>query len=164
MKNKAKNSKAKGFGIGALLLASPMVIMYEGVVLQTYDDPVGIPTVCMGETDRELLSMRSHFNREECTLILGVSLQKHADEVAQCVHRPVKAHEAAAIVSWAYNVGTGAACKSTLLRKLNEGAPPAVWCGEFKRWVYAGGRVLRGLERRREAEYQMCMGTKTNYG
>jgi lysozyme len=62
------------------------------------------------------------------------------------------------VLSWTYNVGVGAACKSTLVQKINQGAEYSAWCPELKRWVYAGGNKLPGLVRRREAEYQFCMG------
>ncbi len=147
--------KSVGFSLLAVLLAAPMVARYEGTILQTYVDPVGVPTVCIGETDKEIV-MRNKFTADECTVLLGASLLSHMTEVAECVVSPVKPHEAAAIVSWSYNVGTSAACASTLVRKLNSGAPSTEWCNELKRWVFAGGKKLEGLVNRREAEYKMC--------
>jgi len=62
-------------------------------------------------------------------------------------------------VSWAYNVGAGAACRSTLVKKLKQTPPDYEGaCRELLRWTYAGGRVLPGLVKRREKEYRMCMG------
>ena len=56
-----------------------------------------------------------------------------------------------AVVSWTYNLGEGALKSSTMLKKIN-----AAWHEEvpeqMKRWNRAGGKVLKGLERRREAE------------
>lgn len=154
-KNKNRR-RGVGFGLLAVLMATPMVTFYEGTRLQTYTDPVGIPTVCMGETDKELV-MRESFTEQECTALLGASMTVHMMEVAKCVEVPVQAHEAAAIVSWSYNVGTHAACTSTLVRMLNEGAPPEQWCQQLTRWVYAGGKKLRGLEKRRQSELSMCL-------
>ena len=56
-----------------------------------------------------------------------------------------------ALCSFTFNLGAGALQRSTLRRKVNReehGAVPA----EFRRWVFAGGRKLKGLMRRREAE------------
>jgi lysozyme len=145
-----------GFGLLAILMAAPMVAKYEGVVLETYRDPVGIPTVCAGETDKAI-TMRKRFTEQECLALLGASMAEHAQRVSECVTREVTANQAAALVSWSYNIGTNAACKSTLVKKLNAGASPADWCEELKKWVYAGGKVLNGLVARREAEYAMCM-------
>lgn len=57
----------------------------------------------------------------------------------------------AALVSWAYNVGCGNTGSSTLIRKLNAGDKASV-PSELLRWNKAGGRVLAGLTRRRQAE------------
>lgn len=155
----AENNTGKtvGIGLGALILSLPIVAYFEGFYPKTYVDPVGIPTVCFGETDKSI-TMQERFTREECYVLLGASLQKHAAQISPCVKVPIKDNEAAAILSWGYNVGPSAACQSTLIAKVNRGEPPSAWCPELKRWVYAGGKKLKGLELRREAEYKMCIG------
>lgn len=152
---KKPGSKAK-IGLLAVVLATPMVMFYEGVELRRYVDPVGIPTACIGETDTEVL-VRERFSRDECVALLGASLAEHAQGVSACIQRPLAPHEAAAVLSWTFNVGVGAACSSTLMRKLNAGLPAEQWCPELHRWNRAGGRVLNGLTKRREAEYRMCI-------
>ena len=57
-----------------------------------------------------------------------------------------------ALVDFAYNLGLGNLKSSTLLRKIKEGAPVAEIQAEFRRWVYAKGKKLKGLVRRREWE------------
>lgn len=153
------NNKGPAIGLGAIILALPIVAYFEGFVPKTYIDPVGIPTVCFGETDKTI-TMQERFSKEACYAMLGASLQKHATEISKCIKVPLKDHEAAAILSWGYNIGANAACGSTLVRLLNEGKPAAVWCPEMRKWVYAKDKKLRGLEIRREAEYKMCMGEK----
>lgn len=59
-----------------------------------------------------------------------------------------------ALVDFAYNLGLGNLKSSTLLRKIKEGAPTGDIQAQFRRWVYAGGKVLKGLVRRREWEAQ----------
>lgn len=152
-------NKGPAIGLGAIILALPIVAYFEGFAPKTYIDPVGIPTVCFGETDKTI-TMQERFSEKECYVLLGASLQKHATEVSKCIATPLKDHEAAAILSWGYNIGATAACSSTMVRLLNEGKPAAVWCPEMRKWVYAKGKKLRGLEIRREAEYKMCMGEK----
>jgi lysozyme len=56
-----------------------------------------------------------------------------------------------AVVSWTYNLGEGALKSSTMLKKINATRHDEV-PGQMKRWNKAGGKVVRGLERRREAE------------
>ena len=77
--------------------------------------------------------------------------------IKQCVHVPLSQHEYDAYLSLAYNIGSGAFCRSTLVRKLNaqdyKGA-----CKEILRWDKFKGKPLQGLTNRRQAEYKQCMG------
>lgn len=141
-----------------VLAVAPFVALKERVVLPRYMDPVGIPTVCAGETDRDVVNYRERFTRDECVAVLGASLYKHALELDKCVAKPLALGEAKAVLSWSYNVGVGAACKSTLMRLLNQGAPAAEWCKQLLRWNKAKGRTLLGLTIRRQEEYAMCIG------
>lgn len=153
-------NKAKAGGIASLvvvLAAAPLVIRHEGVVQRPYADPVGIRTACVGETDREVTHFRSAFTRDECVAIMGASLYAHAQELDKCIYVPVTTGQAVALLSWSYNVGVGAACKSTLVRKLNAGRPAQEWCRELHKWNRAGGRVLPGLVKRRADEYAECV-------
>jgi len=56
-----------------------------------------------------------------------------------------------AVLSWTYNRGEGALKSSTILKKINAGRHEKV-PAQITRWNRAGGKVLKGLERRREAE------------
>lgn len=62
----------------------------------------------------------------------------------------------AALVSWTFNEGCGAAETSTLVKRLNAGdKPETVAAAELPKWVYAGGHELPGLVRRRNAEIEL---------
>ena len=76
-------------------------------------------------------------------------------QLAGCVHREVTVNQAVSLLSLSFNVGS--LCRSTLVRQLNEGQPPEVWCRQILRWDKAGGRKIKGLTRRREAEYKVCI-------
>lgn len=65
-----------------------------------------------------------------------------------------------ALVSLAFNIGPNAFLGSTLFRVLNAGKYERVPF-EFRKWVYAGGNRMEGLERRREAEIRMWKGLIT---
>lgn len=68
----------------------------------------------------------------------------------------LNANQYGALVSWAFNVGCGAAGSSTLLERLNAGeSPNTVAEEELPRWNKGGGEVLPGLVRRREAEVKL---------
>ena len=146
-------SKARIAVLATVLIAAPFVAVQEGVVLTSYADPVGIDTACVGETDEEVVGFKKLFSRDECIAVMGASLYAHAMQLEPCVKRDIPRHEAAALLSFSYNVGVGNACGSTLMRKLNAGQP---WCAELGRWVYAKGIKLRGLVKRRAAERRMC--------
>ena len=59
-----------------------------------------------------------------------------------------------ALVDFAYNLGIGNLKSSTLLRKIKAGASTEDIQEQFRRWVYVGGKVLKGLVKRREWEAQ----------
>lgn len=93
-----------------------------------------------------------------------VKLGQHAEnfqrDLRQCIGDvPMHQHEWDAIVSWAYNVGTGAACSSTLVRKLKAFDYPGA-CAELLRWDRFNGAPLPGLTKRRQAEHRQCIGTQ----
>lgn len=146
-------SKAKVAVLAVVLITAPFVAEREGIVLSRYKDPVSVPTACVGETDSEVVGFKQLFTRDECIAVMGASLYAHAMALEPCVKRAIPRHEAAALLSFSYNVGVGNACNSTLMRKLNAGQP---WCAELDRWVYAKGFKLRGLVKRRAAERRMC--------
>ena len=82
---------------------------------------------------------------------------KFEQAVKRCAPVPMHPWEFQAYVSFTYNVGESAFCKSTLVKKLNtydyEGA-----CKELLKWDKVKGVTVRGLTNRRQAEYKTCMG------
>lgn len=137
----------------AVALALPTIMAFEGLVLRPYRDPVNLLTVCYGETHAEMRT----YTPAECRELLEASAQKHATQIEPCLPDGLPEHVYAATISFAYNVGAQAFCQSTFARKLRNGDPGA--CAELSRWVYAGGRILPGLVRRRAAERAMCEGS-----
>jgi lysozyme len=77
--------------------------------------------------------------------------------VKQCVNVPLAQHEYDAYLSLAYNIGSNAFCRSTLVRKLNQ-SDYAGACKEILRWDKFQGKPLTGLTNRRQAEYKQCVG------
>lgn len=140
-------------GGAAVALAVPLVQKYEGTVLRSYRDPVNVLTSCTGHTGPELRDGQT-FTREQCEQMLYKDLAKHADALS-CVRAPLTDGQRAAFLSFAFNVGDDAFCRSTLVRKANAGDIDGA-CAELSRWTYAGGRQLPGLVKRRAAERQLC--------
>jgi lysozyme len=140
-------------GAGAAALVLAVVPVFEGTVLSTYKDPIGVLTSCTGHTGPEL-QMGQRFTKEQCTQQLADDLAKHADDL-NCIKVPLSDREKAAYLSFTFNVGRANFCGSTLVRKLNAGDHPGA-CAELSKWVYADGKQLPGLINRRAAEREMC--------
>lgn len=77
--------------------------------------------------------------------------------VKQCVKVPLHQYEYDAYIKLTYNIGAGAFCSSTLVRKLNAGDYAGA-CAEISRWDKFQGKPLRGLTIRRAAERKQCEG------
>lgn len=138
----------------ASLLALGLVAVYEGKELVSYLDPVGVPTACSGHTHG--VELGQIYTEEECTKLLEQDIRTAERAVTRHVTLPIKDTTKAALISFTFNVGEGNLARSTLLKKLNRGDIRGA-CNELPRWVYAGGKRLRGLVKRREAEKKLCL-------
>lgn len=125
----------------------------EGLRTVAYSDPVGIPTICFGETRDVKLGDKA--TTEECKAKLGARVLEFGEAVDRCVHAPMSHNRKAGLTSMAYNIGEDAFCRSTLVTKLNIGDPAA--CDEILRWTKAKGITLPGLVKRREQERELCL-------
>lgn len=148
--------KARLIAAGAsavLAAAGGIAYQFEGEIRGAYTDPVGVLTACVGHTaDVELGRL---YTQQECTEKFLADLQHAAATVGRCTpNMPEGALPA--LTSFVFNVGSGAYCSSTLARKANAGDYAGA-CKELYRWVYAGGRVLPGLVKRREVEAAACL-------
>lgn len=155
--NKPKiKTTSKGVGYAVLGLSSAGTIAlnlliepWEGNRACTYIDPVGIPTVCAGVTDPAYAVPGACYSDAECSALNATEVAKHESGLDDCLtYSPIPDFTKAAFVSWTYNNGVGAACRSTLIRKANAGDLHGA-CEELPRWVFAGGQRMRGLENRR---------------
>lgn len=156
-------SKARIIGgtlSSVLLLSAPGVAYFEGMIPRTYADPVGIPTICYGHTGEDVTLGRTA-TTDECRALLNEDLARALDGVGQCINVPMYPHQAAALTSFAFNVGRGALCSSTLARKANQGDWVGA-CAELSRWTkatYLGAKIeLSGLVKRRASERALCEG------
>ena len=140
--------------LAAVLIAA--VGAFEGLRTVAYRDPVGIPTICFGETRGVRMGDRATV--AECKAMLGSRLLEFESGIARCLRNPAAIPDGAwaASVSLAYNIGVGGFCKSSVRRNLDAGNVRAA-CDSFRRFVYARGIKLPGLVKRREAERAMCL-------
>ena len=140
-----------GAAAAALLLAS--VSQFEGKRNDPYQDIVGVWTVCYGETH---VAMK-RYTDAECGDMLAGSIADHAKPVIER-NPELLGHpdQLAAAASLAYNIGPGAYRKSSVARLFSAGQWRGA-CDAFLRWSYAGGRQVKGLLKRRQAERAMCL-------
>ena len=148
-----RNKLAVKIGAGAVALCVPLVMYFEGTIQRVYRDPIGILTSCTGHTGPEL-RMGMVFTKQQCEQQLLADLLKHS-EALDCIKVVMTDGQKAAFLSFAFNVGTGAFCGSTLARKANAGDMRGA-CAELSRWTLAGGKEMPGLVKRRAAERKVC--------
>lgn len=143
------NAVKAGLGLAAVLVAG-----FEGLRQYAYRDPVGIPTICFGHT--EGVQMGDWKSKEECKALLKIELETYADGIAKCVKVSMPETRSAALTSFAYNVGTKAACNSSVVRLINAGRTRE-GCNRLLQWNKAGGIPLPGLTKRRKIERDYCV-------
>jgi lysozyme len=127
-----------------------LVKSFEKCVLHPYDDGAGYMTIGWGH----LIRRGEHFDKitqAEADELLRHDLADAEHAVESQVKVPLTDNQFGALVSFAFNVGAGGLGRSSMLRALNRGEYGAV-PERLKVWNKAGGKVLRGLTRRRKAE------------
>ena len=147
-------------GAGVTATAAGLAILvafvgpWEGLRTSPYPDVGGVPTVCYGET---AVPMRT-YTAAECRTMFEARLIEFEAGLDRLLDDPgaIPAGSKVAFVSWAYNVGLGAARSSTLIRKANAGDVEGA-CRELPRWNKVRGRVVQGLVNRRAAELELCL-------
>lgn len=136
-----------------------LIRAFEGYMPLPYKDAVGIPTVGFGHVIRAHDTLTLPLLPADADALLQKDVEQVQREMRRLVDVPLHQNQCDALTSFTFNLGSGALGKSTLLKRVNEPAhekvPP-----EFRRWVYAGGRKLRGLIARREAEVALYAKTQ----
>ena len=143
-----------GKSAAVLAVCIAVVGTFEGVRTIAYRDVVGVPTICFGETRG--IKMGDAKTMAECREMLGTALVEFSAGVDRCLKVKVPDRTYVAFVSFAYNVGVSAFCRSTLVKRANAGDLVGA-CNQLTRWNRAGGRIIRGLTRRRAEEKAMCL-------
>lgn len=127
----------------------------EGYQDRAYKDVVGVETIGFGETKGVEAGQKTTVQRALVTLL--DSADDHAKGMVACIHVPITQYEFDSYLDFTYNVGVQAFCSSTLNKKLNNGDYIGA-CKELLRWDMAGGRHFPGLTKRRQMEYDGCIG------
>lgn len=122
---------------------------FEGLRLEAYLDAAGVPTIGYGHTKGVRMGDRI---TEYCAKEYLLQDVREAEQAVNDLNVAKTEGQFDALVSFAYNLGIGRLYSSTLLKEVRAGGSKHAITREFKRWVYAGGRKLNGLEKRREWE------------
>lgn len=136
-----------------------LITSFEDMVLTAYDDGVGVWTIGYGTTvyPNGIRVKRG----DTCTKVQAVSFFQHdlrrfETAVNQAVKVMINQNQFDALVSLTYNIGATALKESTLVKKLNVKDYTGA-ADQFKVWNIGGGKVLKGLVRRRAAERELFL-------
>lgn len=143
----------------ALEVAVPLIAKWEGKRNVAYRDIVGVWTVCYGSTRG--VKAGDRYTDAQCLDLLRREVAEyraglHAYFTAETIAERLPPTRDAAYNSLAFNVGIYGAGRSTAVRRLNAGNITG-GCEALTWWNKAGGRVVRGLVRRRSDERALCL-------
>lgn len=134
--------------------AIALIKQFEGCRLKAYLCPAGIPTVGWGHTDG--VKEGDEITQQEADRLLASDVELFTIGVQRLVRSDINRNQLGALVSFSFNLGLGNLRHSTLLRMVNASDFIGA-ANQFPRWNKAGGKVLPGLVRRREAERQLFL-------
>jgi len=130
---------------------------FEGWYSTPYRDPIGIAAIGYGFTyylpNRRKVKMDDPpLTRIEGEAMLLEILSNYENDVKRLLMKKLNQNQFDALVSFTYNLGATNLARSTLLKKINTNPEDTRIVEEFLKWNKAGGKILPGLIRRRQAE------------
>lgn len=135
-----------------------LICRYEGFSPVIYLCPAGYPTIGYGHliTEANKEQFLDGINEDEALELLRQDVGVAERAVLRLINVPLTDGQYDALVSFTFNLGSGALQRSTLRRKVNrqEYEDAAL---EFGKWVWAGGRRMKGLINRRKAEAELFL-------
>ncbi len=138
-----------------------LIKLYEGYSSSPYLCPAQHWTIgygaIWGMDDTRVKEDHPDINEDQADYLLRRDVKKSEMAVLRHIRVPLEDGQFNALCSFVFNLGSGALQSSTLRRKINRGDYIGA-ANEFPRWVFAGGRKLKGLIRRREHERLMFIG------
>ena len=142
-------------------MALDTIQQFEGLKLKAYKDSVGIWTVGFGNIFNldtgNPIKEGDEISLETAERWLKIEVDNLQAKMRKVITVPLNDNQWTALTSLAYNIGFGAFKRSTLLRLLNAGASKEEVAKQFLRWNKAGGKEIKGLTNRRQAEYNLYL-------
>jgi lysozyme len=150
---------AGGMATGVAAMAVNTTGPNEGLKLVAYKDRLAhdLPTVCYGETRGVALGMR--FTKAQCDAMLVKALGEFAEtSVERCIKAPISDEAYVAFLDLAYDIGSGAFCKSTVVKRWNAGDKAGA-CDALLLFTRSKGvkQPVPGLVARRKRERALCL-------
>ena len=137
-----------------------LIKSFEGFSSKPYRCPAGVATIGYGTThyeDRAVAMDDPSISKRTASYLLESQVNEtYGKAVNHYVTEDITQNQYDAMVSFAYNLGSGALKSSTLLKKVNQGKMKRA-SREFLKWDHAGGKRLAGLTRRRKAESELFL-------
>lgn len=138
-----------------------LIKQFEGCRLKAYRDTVGVWTIGFGTTRIAGMPVKPGLTitQAEAELLLQHQAEEHLAQALESIEPDVylSQNQIDALASFVYNVGVGAFRDSTLLKMLNRKQTANEVADQFLRWTKAGGKNLRGLVKRRNAERSLFL-------
>ncbi len=134
-----------------------LIKQFEGCVLHVYDDGAGYPTIGIGHLITDQDNFDKTITMEQAIELFKVDIQRYEQAVNDIIHVGTPQCEFDAMVSLCYNIGIRAFKNSSVCKAYQLGKTMTA-ANDFLLWNKAGGRVMKGLENRREAERNMFLG------
>lgn len=131
-----------------------LIADFEGCQLTPYQCSAGVWTQGVGHTAGVIPGKT--ITPTQAAENLLEDILRMEKRMAACLPQQIPQATYDAVMAFAFNVGSGAACRSTLVYFLNQGQWQQA-CDQLPRWIYVNGVKNRGLERRRAAERELCL-------
>ena len=125
---------------------------HEALRLNAYLDSAGVPTIGYGHTLG--VRMSDTITKSQAEQLLRGDLITAESEINKH-NLNINQNQFDALVSFVFNIGVGNFRTSTLLKRLKHDTRDPDIEKQFKRWIYAGGKILNGLIKRRNNEIKL---------
>jgi lysozyme len=136
-----------------------LIKQFEGFSAVPYMCPAGVATIGYGSTryadGRKVTMTDNTITVDGAVQLLKQTLNQYELAVDSYCRDDINQNQFDALVDFAYNCGNGNLKSSTLLKKVNINPNDPTIADEFKKWNKGGGKVLKGLVKRREAEVNL---------
>lgn len=146
---------------GKKVSALNLIKQFEGLELTSYPDTGNVWTIGYGSTINkdtgEAIKKGDKIDIATAERWLKQDIAEREKYIKPLIKVPITENQKAAIISLAYNIGTGAFAKSTLLRLLNQGADKKLVADQFLKWNKVKGFEVKGLTNRRKLEKDLFL-------